>query len=34
MAARPTLGDLIAGIQIALTEPIRIEDTRWWSKEN
>ena len=26
MAARPTLGNLIAGIQIALTEPIRIED--------
>jgi small-conductance mechanosensitive channel len=26
MAARPTLGNLIAGIQVALTEPIRIED--------
>ncbi len=26
MAARPTLSNLIAGIQIALTEPIRIED--------
>ncbi len=26
MAARPTLANLIAGIQIALTEPIRIED--------
>jgi small-conductance mechanosensitive channel len=26
MAARPTLGNLIAGVQIALTEPIRIED--------
>lgn len=26
MAARPTLGNLIAGIQIALTEPIRIDD--------
>jgi small-conductance mechanosensitive channel len=26
MAARPTLGNLIAGIQIALTEPTRIED--------
>jgi small-conductance mechanosensitive channel len=26
MAARPTLGNLIAGIQITLTEPIRIED--------
>jgi small-conductance mechanosensitive channel len=38
MAARPTLGNLIAGIQIALTEPIRIEDAvvvegelaGWW----
>jgi len=27
MAARPTLGNLIAGIQIALTEPIRIDDS-------
>ena len=26
MAARPTLGNLIAGIQIALTQPIRIDD--------
>src|SRR5271163_4575865 len=26
IAARPTLGNLIAGIQIALTEPIRIDD--------
>lgn len=26
MAARPALGNLIAGIQIALTEPIRIDD--------
>lgn len=26
MAARPTLGNLIAGIQVALTEPIRIDD--------
>jgi small-conductance mechanosensitive channel len=26
MAARPTLSSLIAGIQIALTEPIRLED--------
>ncbi len=26
MAARPTLSNLIAGIQIALTQPIRIED--------
>ena len=26
MAARPTLGNLIAGVQIALTEPIRIGD--------
>jgi small-conductance mechanosensitive channel len=26
MAARPTLGNLIAGIQIALSEPIRIDD--------
>lgn len=26
MAARPTLGNLIAGIEIAMTEPIRIED--------
>jgi small-conductance mechanosensitive channel len=26
MAARPTLGNLTAGIQIALAEPIRIED--------
>jgi small-conductance mechanosensitive channel len=27
MAARPTLGNLIAGIQIALTQPIRIDDS-------
>ena len=27
MAARPTLGNLIAGVQIALTEPIRIGDS-------
>jgi small-conductance mechanosensitive channel len=27
MAARPTLGNLLAGIQIALTEPIRIDDS-------
>ena len=27
IAARPTLGNLIAGIQIALTEPIRIDDS-------
>ena len=26
MAARPTLGNLIAGVQVALTEPIRIGD--------
>jgi small-conductance mechanosensitive channel len=26
MAARPTLGNLIAGMQIAVTEPIRIDD--------
>lgn len=26
MAARPTLGNLIAGIQIALTQPIRVHD--------
>lgn len=26
MAARPALGNLIAGIQIALTEPIRLDD--------
>jgi len=26
MAARPTLGNLIAGVQIAVTEPIRIDD--------
>jgi len=26
IAARPTLGNLIAGIQIALTQPIRIDD--------
>ena len=26
MAARPTLGNLIAGIQIAVTQPIRIDD--------
>ncbi len=26
MAARPTLSNLIAGVQLALTEPIRIED--------
>ncbi len=26
MAARPTLGNLIAGIQIALAEPIRVDD--------
>lgn len=27
MAARPTLGNLIAGIQIALSQPIRIDDS-------
>lgn len=26
MAAKPTLGNLVAGVQIALTQPIRIED--------
>ena len=26
MAARPTLANLLAGIQIALTEPIRLDD--------
>jgi small-conductance mechanosensitive channel len=29
-AAQRTIGNLIAGFQLAVTQPIRVDDVMWW----